>query len=158
MALQPGAEAPDATLYVAPQEPISLKQLQGGEPLVVLFFPFAFSPVCTAAMCAVAEDRGSYEDLGAKVVAISVDSPYANAKFAVECGADYPILSDFNREAIRAYEVVRPDIGGLREVAERAVFVIDANGRIAWSWQGEHPGVMPPFDEVKAAVKRAAAG
>jgi peroxiredoxin len=155
MPLEVGANAPDATLFVKPREPVSLKQLQGGDPLVVLFFPLAFSSVCTEELCTVAEDRMAYQDLGAKVVAISVDSPYTNTKFAEACGADFPILSDFNREAIRAYDVVRQDLGGLNEVAERVVFVIDGTGTISYVWQGEHPGVLPPFDEIKAAVKRA---
>lgn len=152
--LEIGTDAPDATLFVKPREPVQLKQLQGGEPLVVLFFPFAFSGVCTEEVCAVADDFDTYHGLGAKVVGISVDSPYVNGKFAETCGAAFPILSDFNREAIRAYNVVRPDMGGLKEVAERTVYVIDAGGRVAYVWQGEHPGVMPPFDELKAAVGR----
>ena len=155
MPLPVGADAPDATLFAPPREPVHLKQLQGGEPLVLLFFPLAFSGVCAQEMCTVAEDYDAYHDLGVKVVGISVDSPYVNGKFAESCNATFPILSDFNREAIRAYDVVRPDLGGLRDVAERTVYVIDAAGRVAYVWQGEHPGVMPAFDEVKAAVKRA---
>ena len=152
--LEIGADAPDATLFVKPREPVQLKQLQGGSPLVILFFPLAFSDVCTAEVCSVAEDWDAYRDLGAKVVGISVDSPYVNQKFAEECGASFPILSDFNREAVRAYDVERADLGGLRSVAERAVYIVGADGRIAWRWQGEHPGVMPPFDEVKSALKK----
>jgi peroxiredoxin len=152
--LEVGASAPDATLFVKPREPVQLKQLQGGGPLVILFFPLAFSGVCTAEICTVAEEWDDYHDLDAKVVGISIDSPYVNQKFAEACGASFPILSDFNREAIRAYDVERADLGGLRSVAERAVYVVDAGGRIAWRWQGENPGVMPPFDEIKAALKK----
>jgi glutaredoxin-dependent peroxiredoxin len=154
MALGIGAEAPDAVLYAAPREAVHLKELQGGAPLVVLFFPLAFSGVCSQEMCTIAEDYDAYHDLGVKVVGISVDSPYVNGEFAESCGARFPILSDFNREAIRAYDVVRPDLGGLKDVAERTVYVIDVDGRVQYVWQGEHPGVMPPFDELKAAVKR----
>ncbi|MGH7506334.1 MAG: redoxin domain-containing protein, partial [Longimicrobiales bacterium] len=149
MPLEVGAEAPDATLFVEPREPVSLKQLQGGDPLVLLFFPLAFSSVCTEEMCAVADDYDAYRDLGAKLAAISVDSPYTNVKFAEACSVPFPILSDFNKEAIRAYGVMRENLGGLKGVSERAVFVIDGDGRIAYAWQGEHPGVMPPFDAVK---------
>jgi peroxiredoxin len=106
-------------------------------------------------MCTTAGDYGAYREMGAQVIGISVDSPYTNVKFAESCGAPFPILSDFNREAIRAFDVVRPDLGGLRDVAERVVYVIDGEGVIRWVWQGEHPGVMPPFDEIKAAVKSA---
>jgi peroxiredoxin len=103
-------------------------------------------------MGCVGQDRRDYAALKARVFAISVDSPHVNARFAAETGADFPVLSDFNRDAIRAYDVVRPDLGGLRDVAERTVFVIDADGIIRYAWQGEHPGVMPPFDEIKAVL------
>lgn len=152
--LEIGASAPDATVFVRPREPVQLKQLQGGGPLVILFFPLAFSGVCTEEMCTVAEDWEAYRDLEAKIVGVSVDSPYVTQKFAEACGASFPILSDFNREAIHAYDVERADLGGLRSVAERAVYIVDADGRIAWRWQGEHPGVMPPFDEIKGALKK----
>ena len=158
MALDVGSEAPDATVFAGEAEPVHLKELQGGDPLILLFFPLAYSDVCTAEMCTVAEDLGSYVDLGVKVVGLSVDSPHVTRRFAADCRATFPILSDFNREAIRAYDVVRPDHGGLKDVAERVVYVIDGSGRVAWVWQGEHPGVMPPFAEIKAAAKRARKG
>jgi peroxiredoxin len=152
--LDMGANAPDATLFVRPREPVQLKQLQGGVPLVILFFPLAFSGVCTEELCTIAEDFGAYRDLEAKVVGISVDSPYVTLKFAEACGATFPILSDFNREAIRAYDVERADLGGLKSVADRAVYIVDGAGTVAYRWRGENPGVLPPFDEIKAALKK----
>lgn len=149
-----GADAPDATLFVKPREPVQLKQLQGGGPLLILFFPLAFSGVCTAEMCTVAEDWDAYQGLEAKVVGVSVDSPYVTQKFAEACGASFPILSDFNREAIRSYDVERADLGGLKSVAERAVYIVNGGGKVAYRWQGENPGVMPPFDEIKGALKK----
>lgn len=156
MALAIGETAPAVTLFGPKRVPVDLGDHIGKAPVVLLFFPLAFTSTCTAEMCSVAEDRTDYSDLNARVFAISVDSPHVNTKFAEETGAEFPILSDFNRDAIRAYDVVRPDLGGLREVAERTVFVIDADGVIRYMWQGAHPGVMPPFGEIKAALARLA--
>jgi len=153
--IQTGMRAPDARVAVRPREWVQIHDFLGGGPVVVLFFPLAFSSTCTDEMCAVADDWSGWQDLGATVLGLSVDSPYVNGRFAEETGAPFPILSDFNREAIRAWDVVRQDLGGLKDVAERCVFVVDAAGIVSWSWQGEHPGVMPPFDQIMDAVRRA---
>jgi peroxiredoxin len=154
--LKQGAPAPDVSLAVRPREWVSIHDLRDGMPAVLLFFPLAFSGTCTDEICTMAENYARFEDLGARVFGISIDSPYVNARFARETGATFPILSDFNKEATHAYDVYRQDLGGLRGVSERAVFVIDAGGTIAWTWQGEHPGVMPPFDQIEAAVREVA--
>lgn len=154
MPLSVGERAPDFSLAVRPKQRITLKELNDNRPVVLLFFPLAFSGVCTQEMCSVAEDYAAYKELGAEVVGISVDSPYVNVKFAEACNASFPILSDFNKEAIAAYRVRREDLGGLKGVAERAAFVIDRKGRIAYAWQGENPGIMPPLEEIKAAVRK----
>jgi peroxiredoxin len=147
-----GTMAPDARVAVRPHEWVGLHELFGGNAAVLLFFPFAFSSTCTDEMCALTDDWSRWNELGAAVVGLSVDSPYVSVKFAESVGATFPIVSDFNREATIAYDVVRDHIGGLKEVSERTVFVIGRDGRIAWTWQGEHPGVMPPLDEVRQAV------
>jgi peroxiredoxin len=156
MALSVGDRAPDFELtWTIGEEPVRRSDHQGDDPLVILFFPLAFSPVCTEEMCSVAEDLSAYGDLGAKVVGISVDSPFVNARFAEECGADFPILSDFNAEAADAFGVRNDDFFGMKGVADRSVFVVDGSGEIRYAWHSEDPGVMPPFDEIKAAVKDA---
>jgi len=149
-----GSKAPDALVAIRPREWVSLHALFANEPALLLFFPLAFSGTCTRELCTIAENPAVWENAGAKPIAISVDSPYVNVKFAESIGARFPVVSDFNREATIAYDVVRPDLGGLREVSERAVFLIDGNGIIAWNWQGEHPGVLPPFDDIVAAIER----
>ena len=156
MALKVGDRAPDATVFPKPREPVNLREFAGA-PAVLLFFPLAFSGVCTKEICTVAEDYGAYEKLGARVIGISVDSPYVNVKFAEACNASFPIVSDFNREATNAYDVYRPDLGGLQGVSERAAFVIGKDGRVAYAWVGEHPGVFPPLQEIKEAVARSLA-
>jgi glutaredoxin-dependent peroxiredoxin len=155
MPLQVGERAPDFTLYNKPKEPVSLQDY-AGRPVVLLFFPLAFSSVCTQEICGVAEDYGLYEQLGAQVLGISVDSPYVNQKFAEACNARFPVLSDFNREAIVAYDVVRDDLNGLKQVANRAAYVIGRDGRIVYVWLSENPGVLPPFREIREAARRAA--
>jgi glutaredoxin-dependent peroxiredoxin len=152
MALTTGDLAPDAALTRDnARTVVSLSEYLGERPLVLLFFPFAFSSTCTEEMCAVAEDYTAYEDLGAQVLGISVDSPYANARFAAELGTPFPILSDFNRVASRAYGVLRETFGQLEGVSERAAFVIGGDGRVTFAWVGE-PGDLPPLDEIKAAL------
>ena len=96
-------------------------------------------------MCSVAESYARWESLDAQVLGISVDSPYANAQFAEHCGASFPILSDFNRDVIRAYGVLNPDFHGLKDVAYRSAFVIDRQGKVSYTWASEDSGVMPPF-------------
>ena len=150
--IETGTPAPDAVVFKAPREPIHLSDLYSDGITVLLFFPFAFSSTCTAEMCTMAEDLAKYERLGARVYGLSIDSPYTNIRFAKECGATFPILSDFNREASRAFDVLRPDLGGLLDVSERANFVIGRDGVVHYTWIGEHPGVMPPFDELAGAV------
>lgn len=151
-----GQPAPDATVFRRPRQPVQLSSLQG-QPLVLLFFPLAFSSVCTLEMCSIAEDYGSWTQLGAKVVGLSVDSPYTNLKFAESCNAEFPILSDWNKEASTAFGVLRTDLGGLKGVSERAAFVIDRAGVVRFSWVGDNPGLLPPFAEIRATVERLAA-
>lgn len=147
-----GAAAPDAEVYRGTREAVQLSAFYEQGTTVLLFFPLAFTSTCTEQMCTMAEDLGQYERLGAQVVGLSVDSPMANQRFAAECGATFPILSDFNREASRAFGILRDALGLLRDVSERAAFVIDRNGRVQYAWVGEHPGLLPPADELAAAV------
>lgn len=155
MALASGTIAPDFRLPYAPRaDPVRLSDLRG-EKVVLLFFPLAFSSVCTEEMCTVGERYDRYREMEARVFGVCVDSPFVTERFAEECGGVFPILSDFNREVIHDYDVVNPDLFGLAETPHRAVYVIDPVGRIAWSWVGENPDVMPDFDAVEAAVAQA---
>ena len=150
--VQVGQPAPDATVFRRPRDPVRLSTLRD-QPLVLLFFPLAFSTVCTQEMCSMAEDHDAWAELGVRVVGISVDSPYTNLKFAESCNARFPILSDWNKEASEAFGVLRRDLGGLKGVSERAAFVIDREGVVRFSWVGDNPGILPPFDEIKDTVR-----
>jgi len=152
MALSIGTPAPDFTLPSKPGETVTLSALRG-KPVVLLFYPAAFTSVCTKEMCTIGEDFAAYEALHAAVLAISVDTPWVVTKFKEETKAPFPFLSDFNKDVIRAYDVVRSQFAfGMRDVPERAVFVIDAAGVITYAWVGENPGVFPDLDAVKHAL------
>lgn len=117
--------------------------------------PLAFSSTCTEEFCHLGENWTKWGSLGAKIYGISVDSPWVNAKWGEEMGIPFPILSDFNKEAMTAYGVMRNELAGLRGVANRSAFVVDPEGKIAYSWVSDDPGVLPPFDEIEAAVRAA---
>ena len=152
MALKVGTQAPDFTLPSKPGETLTLSSLRG-KNVVLLFFPAAFTSVCTREMCTIADDYSAYEKLNAQPVAISVDTPWALQKFAAESKAHFPFLSDFNKTVTHAYDVYREDFAyGLKGVANRAVFVVGPDGVIKYSWVGETPGVFPDLDAVKHAL------
>lgn len=158
MALKQGDTAPDVTLPSSEGKPVSLAAEWAQGPVVLLFFPLAFTDTCTDELCAVRDDIGAYMGLGARVVAVSVDSPYVLDRYKREIGADYLFLSDFNREAIHAFDVVRgtPVGPGLLNASERAAFVIGPDGGIRYAWNSTTPGLLPPFDEVKHALNGSA--
>ncbi len=152
MPLQVGDVAPDFTLFVRPREYVSLHEY-AGRPVVLLFFPLAFSPTCTEEIGAAAEDYTLYESLGAEIVGISVDSPFVNQRFAAACNASFPIVSDFDRDVARLYAVAADDFYGLKGVPRRAAYVVDREGRIAFSWESENPNILPPFAKIKQTLR-----
>lgn len=159
MPLKTGDHAPDVTLVTHDNQTISLNDARAGEPAVVLFFPLAFTSTCTEELCSVRDDWKSYQDLGAQVFAVSVDSPYVLKRFRQETGAPYTFLSDFHREAANAFNVLRtaPLGPGLRNTTDRSAFVIDPAGTISYAWHSTNPSLIPPFDEIKAALRTLAA-
>jgi peroxiredoxin len=154
MGLKAGDKAPDVTLPSHENQMVPLSSLWANGPAVLLFFPLAFTSTCTAEMCNVRDDIGSYTGLNANVAAISVDSPFVLKKFRDEIEAPHLFLSDFNREASTAYGVLRksPLGPGLLNASDRAAFVIGGDGVIRYAWHETNPGLLPPFDEIKAAL------
>lgn len=144
-----GDIAPDFRLPDENFNQVTLKQLLGeGKPVILVFFPAAFSPVCTAELCAFRDKMAKLEKVNATVVGISTDSPWCLKEFKAANRLQFPLLSDYNREVIRLYGVVHDEILGLRYLAKRAVFVIDGEGRVAWKWVSDDPRVEPDYDEV----------
>jgi peroxiredoxin len=155
MPLQPGDAAPDVTLPSADRQQTSLAALWRDQPLVLMFFPLAFTSTCTEELCTVRDDIGSYNGLNARVAAVSVDSPYVLDRYRKEIGAEYLFLSDFNREASRAFGVLReaPVGPGLRNASDRATFVIGTDGRVRYTWHSTNPSLLPAFEEIKRALE-----
>ena len=154
MGLKAGDRAPEVTLPSHENQQVPISSLWKDGPAVFLFFPLAFTSTCTEEMCSVRDDIGSYTGLNAKVAAISVDSPYVLKRFREELGADYLFLSDWNREASRGSGVLRaaPVGPGLLNASDRAVFVVGPDGTIRWAWHETNPSLLPPFEEIKAAL------
>jgi peroxiredoxin len=148
-----GDTAPDFTLPEAPGKSVTLSEELKKGPLVLLFYPADFTSVCTEEMCFFRDTLADYNDLGANVLGISVDGIFSHAGFKEKNDIQFPLLSDWEKKVIRAYDVVHPDLAGMKEVAKRAVFVIGVDGKVCYKWVGASLGDLPPFDEVKAAVK-----
>ena len=151
MAIKTGDTAPAITLPVRPKEMVEVPI--GQEKVVLLFFPLAFSPVCTDEMCQMRDSWSEWEALDAKVLGISVDSPFVTDRFRTEEKIPFDLLSDFNKDVSATYGVLHEDLIGLKGVAKRSAFVINADGKVAYAWVTDDPRVQVPFDEVKAALK-----
>jgi peroxiredoxin len=153
--LDTGTKAPDFTLPNSTKEATSLSSLLGDKGLVIAFFPAAFSGVCDNEMCALQEALTAFNDLGANVVGISVDLPWSNKEFKGKHSLNFPLLSDFKHEVIKAYDVVFENFAHVEgmDAAVRSVYVLDKNGVIRWTWAAPNPGVLPELADVKAAVQ-----
>lgn len=156
MALAVNTQAPLFTLKQRTDDgfaDVSLADFIGKKKVVLLFFPFAYSSVCEAELCSVSGGLDQYEALNAQVLGISVDLPFAQAAFAKSVGINFPLISDFNGEVSKAYDVSYDEILGLKGVSKRSAFVIDLDGKIVYSSASDDPTVVPSFDEIKAALQ-----
>jgi peroxiredoxin len=152
MALKTGDKAPEFTLVDSDKNKVSLSA-QHGKNVVLLFFPAAFTSTCTKELCEVRDDLSFYNGLDAQVFGISVDLPFTLAKFKQEQNYNFPLLSDFNKEASRAFGAIYEDwILGLKGVSKRATFVIDKQGAIRFSEVLENAGDYPDFAGVKKTL------
>src|SRR5882757_1260619 len=127
MSLDVDTPAPDFTLPNQDREPVTLSA-QRGHPVVLAFFPAAFSSVCTTELCTFRDSLAELNRAHAQVLGISVDTFFALKAFQTQERLTFPLLSDFNKEVIRLYDVVNPDMIGLKDIAKRAVFVVDGSG------------------------------
>lgn len=157
MALAHGTKAPDFTLKTITSSgpaDYTLSANFGKKPTVVLFFPLAFTGVCTQELCDVSAGLSKYEALNAEVVGISVDSPFAQDAWAKKEKITIKLVSDLNKEVIKAYDVVFPLLAGVGDTAARAAFVIDKDGVIVYSEQTPSPKELPNFDAINEALKK----
>lgn len=158
MALKIGDKAPDFTLpSFTPSADVTNISLNSykGKNVVILFFPMAFTGVCTTEMCTMSDNFNVYQGMNAEILGISTDGTFVQKAFAEKNGIKIPLLSDFNKEVIRLYDVVQPEFAhGQKETSQRAVYLIDKDGVVKYVEVTENPGVQVNFD----ALKNAAAG
>jgi peroxiredoxin len=153
MQLGIGDEAPKFTLKTTDRTDVSLIDYKGRN-VVILFFPAAFTGVCTAELCSVRDSIADYAQLDADVLAISVDLPFTLNKFKEEQGFQFPLLSDFNKEVSRAYGAIYEEwILGFKGVAQRSAFVVDREGKIRYAEVLENAGEQPDFEAVKTTLQ-----
>jgi len=156
MPISVGAKAPDFTLKTKRGEDlkdIKLSENFGKKKTVLLFFPLAFTGVCTKEMCDVSSGLSAYEKLDAAVYGISVDSPFAQEAWAEKEKIQIPLLSDLNKEVSKAYGTLLPDLIGLGSVSARAAFVIDKAGVIQYSEQTPTPLELPNFEKIRSTLQ-----
>ncbi len=155
MAISVGSKAPDFTLKsknAAGLSDVTLSANYGNKSTVLLFFPLAFTGVCTAELCDITAGLAQYSDLGADVIGISVDSPFAQEAWATKEKIGITLVSDLNKETTKAYDVLFPGLAGIGDTSARAAFVINKDGVITYAEQTATPKDLPNFEAVKAAL------
>jgi peroxiredoxin len=153
MAAEVGHAAPEFTLYDADRKQRKLSEFKG-KNVVLAFFPGAFTGVCTKEMCTLRDSLAQFNSMNAQVIGISVD-PFGSLKaFSDQNKLGFPLLSDFDRQAVKQYDVAFRNLGGVEGyvAASRAIFVLDKGGVVRYKWVGPTPGVEPNYDEVRQAV------
>lgn len=157
MAIAVGTKAPDFTLkskQASGVVDVKLSNNQGKKNTVILFFPLAFTGVCTKELCDVTAGLSAYASLNADVIGISVDSPFSQEAWAQKEKIGITLASDLNKTTAKAYGVLLDDLLGFGSTSARAAFVVDKNGVIQYSEQTPTPKDLPNFDAVKSALSK----
>jgi peroxiredoxin len=149
-----GQPAPEFSLYNTDKEQINLRDLRG-KNVILLFVPFAFTGTCTKELCMVRDDIAYFDRMNATVFGVSVDTPYALAKWKDEQQLIMDLLSDFNKEAMQSYDSMYETFGamGFRGVAKRSAFIIDKEGILRYAEVLENAGDIPNFEKIKACLE-----
>ena len=153
MSAEVGSKAPDFTLPNQDREPVTLSQ-QKGRPVVLAFFPAAYSGTCQKEMCTFRDSASSLNSVKAKVMGVSVDTFFALKAWGDENKLNFPLLSDFNKEVIAKYGVVNPDMIGLKNIAKRAVFVVDKGGVVRYREVLEDARNEPDYTKLNEALSK----
>lgn len=159
MPIKVGSKAPDFTLKSKAATglvDIKLSDNFQKKNTVLLFFPAAFTGVCTQELCSVSGGLGQYASLNATVLGISIDTPFAQEAWAKQEKITIPLASDLNKKVIADYDVIFPMLAGIGDTAARAAFVIDKQGIIQYSEQTATPKDLPNFDAVKLTLSKLA--
>ncbi len=152
MSVQTGNKAPDFALYSSDKEKVTLSE-QKGKNVLLLFFPLAFTSVCTAELCSVRDNLSMYNDMNAVVYGISVDSPQTLDRFKKDQNLNFSLLSDFNKEVSTNYDAIYETFAmGMKGVSKRAAFVIDKEGTVKYAEVLENAGEQPNFEEIKKTL------
>jgi glutaredoxin-dependent peroxiredoxin len=157
MAISVGSKAPDFTLkskQASGVVDVKLSNNFGKKNTVLLFFPLAFTSVCTKELCDVTAGFNAYTGMNADVIGISVDSPFAQEAWAQKEKIGITLASDLNKDVIKKYDVVFPMLAGVGDTAARSAFVIDKSGTVQYSEQTPTPKDLPNFDAIKAALAK----
>ena len=152
MAVDVGSQAPDFTLMNQDRQPVRLSAALTQGPAVLAFFPAAFSSVCQNELCTFRDAMATLGQSRGQVFGISTDTFFALKAWSDQQRFGYPLLSDYNKEVIRSYGVVNPDMIGLKDIAKRAVFVIGRDGVVRHREVLEDARNEPDYDKVLAAL------
>jgi glutaredoxin-dependent peroxiredoxin len=155
MPIAVGSPAPDFTLKTKTSEglkDVKLSDHFGKKQTVLLFFPLAYTSVCTDEMCDISNGLAGYTSLGADVIGISVDSPFAQEAWAKSSNIKLTLVSDLNKETTKAYDVLFPGLAGIGDTSARAAFIIGTDGVIKYSEQTATPKDLPNFEAIKAVL------
>jgi len=153
MKIEKGQKAPDFSLYDSDKNKVSLSDLQGRN-VVLLFFPLAFTSVCTAELCSVRDNLSRYDQLNAEVFGISVDSLHTLKRFKQDQQLNFRLLSDFNKEVSAVYGCLYDNFSfDMRGVSKRAAFVIDSDGIVQYAEVLENAGNQPDFAAIQSALE-----
>ncbi|HVR28357.1 MAG TPA: peroxiredoxin [Thermoanaerobaculia bacterium] len=153
MSIRVGEPAPDFALRgTQSDDPVSLSSFQGRQNVVLLFFPLAWTSVCTKELCSIRDSYAEYGKLNAQVLGISVDSPFALKAWSKEEGFPFPLLSDFNREVSASYGALYENLMGLKGVAKRAAFVVDRAGVVRHAQVLDKASDLPDFTAVQRVL------
>ena len=157
MTAELGKKAPLLNLLAsADRKPVNLEGFKG-KKVVVAFVPGAFTGVCTKELCTFRDSIARFNTMNAQVLAVSVDPAFSQKAWADQNKLNFPVLSDYNREAVKAWGVELPNFVGMPgyTTAKRSVFVIDTQGNVAYRWVSDNPSIEPNYDEVAQAVEKA---
>ncbi len=155
MAVNVGDKAPNFELVDTDLKMRTLDEFKG-KKVVLSFFVAASSPVCTNEMCTFRDSLSELSNLGAQVVAISNDGPFANKAFAEKYNLKFPILGDYKSKTIRDYDVLMPHLLHVKDydAAKRSVFIVDEKGKIVYKWVSDNPLIEPNYKEIKDFLKK----
>ncbi len=147
-----GDKAPDFELPLTLETTWKLSDYVGKKNILLLFFPFAFSPPCHEELCSVRDGFSEWQALDAEIVGISVDHPFVLEKWKEQLGLEYTLISDFNKTVSPAYGAFHETLGPLNGVAKRSAFIIDKDGKIAFAAVSDDPLKMPDFPAIQAKL------